>query len=245
MIKTINADMFYTEEVEDESIDLIVTSPPYNLQIDYNRHFDKMQTDDYREFLAFMLRRMYHWLKPDGRICLNTPINTNKDGALPIGAIITSMALDLDLNYHTTIIWDKKTMNNRTAWGSFASASAPYVIPQVEQILVLYKERWKKDRHSMSTISERNFIDWTNGLWVFAPESGKRVGHPAPFPLELPMRCIQMFSYVDCTVLDPFMGSGTTMVACQKTGRDGIGIEISKEYCDLARDRTSQMQMKL
>ena len=244
-MKIINEDMFYTDAIEDGSIDLIVTSPPYNLEIDYNRHYDKMQANDYKEFLVCMLSQMRRWLKDDGRLCLNTPINVNKDGASPLGAEVTHMARQLDFGYHTTIIWNKQTMNKRTAWGSWMSASAPYVIPQAEQILVLYKEHWKKQRDSLSTISKKDFVEWTNGMWEFAPESGQRIGHPAPFPLALPMRCIQLFSYVDDTVLDPFLGSGTTLVACQKTGRDGIGIEISKEYCDLATERTRQLTMRL
>jgi len=92
---------------------------------------------------------------------------------------------------------------------------------------VLYKKEWKKISGSgESDITKKEFMEWTNGVWNFMGESKKRVGHPAPFPVELPMRCIKLFSFVEDTVFDPFLGSGSTLIACVKTDRKGIGIEI-------------------
>jgi len=117
------------------------------------------------------------------------------------------------------------------------SASAPYVIAPVELIVVFYKKEWKKSYKAQSDITKEEFMDWTNGLWTFNGESKKRIGHPAPFPRELPKRCIKLFSYVGDTVFDPFLGSGTTLIEAKANNRIGIGLDISKEYCQLAKSR--------
>ncbi|HPU24181.1 MAG TPA: site-specific DNA-methyltransferase, partial [Candidatus Kapabacteria bacterium] len=128
--------------------------------------------------------------------------------------------------------------SRRTAWGSWLSAAAPYVIAPVELIVVLFKGEWKKTTGSkISDISKDDFMKWTNGLWTFNGESKKRIGHPAPFPIELPYRCIKLFSYVDDLVLDPFAGSGTTLIAANNTNRYSIGLEIDIKYCELAKNR--------
>jgi len=118
------------------------------------------------------------------------------------------------------------------------SASAPFVIAPVELILVLYKKHWRKVSGSgKSDITRDKFIQWTNGLWTFKGESKKKVGHPAPFPIELPKRCIKLFSFVGDTVLDPFAGSGTTLIAATMLNRIGIGVEIDPQYCELSKRR--------
>jgi site-specific DNA-methyltransferase (adenine-specific) len=111
------------------------------------------------------------------------------------------------------------------------------VIAPVEAIIVMYKEKWKKSLKGRSDISRDEFLDWTNGMWNFSGESKTKIGHPAPFPVELPKRCMKLFSYVGDTVLDPFLGSGTTLVACLETNRAGIGVEINRNYCSLAQKR--------
>ena len=118
------------------------------------------------------------------------------------------------------------------------SDSAPYVIAPVELIVVLYKEEWKKTGGSkVSDITKEQFMEWTNGLWSFNGESKKRIGHPAPYPIELPYRCIKLFSFTDDIVFDPFTGSGTTLIAANNTNRYSVGLEIDTNYCKLARQR--------
>jgi site-specific DNA-methyltransferase (adenine-specific) len=118
------------------------------------------------------------------------------------------------------------------------SASAPYVIAPVELIVVLYKKSWKKSSGSRkSDISREDFMEWTNGLWTFNGERKTKIGHPAPFPIELPLRCMKLFSFVGDTVLDPFMGSGSTLVAASRCNRHGVGIEIDSRYCEIAAER--------
>ena len=104
-------------------------------------------------------------------------------------------------------------------------------------IVVLYKNEWKKDHKGDSDITKEEFMNWTNGIWTFNGESKKRIGHPAPFPRELPKRCIKLFSYVGDTILDPFLGSGTTIIECINNNRQAVGIEMSEEYVELAEKR--------
>jgi len=237
-VKIINDDVLTTEEIEPNSIDLIVTSPPYNVDIKYSSHNDKLSYEQYLEFSHAWMIRCYGWLKRDGRFCLNIPLDKNKDGQQSVGADLTTIAKKIGFKYHSTIVWNEGNISRRTAWGSWLSASAPYVIAPVELIVILYKSRRKKTSGSkISDISRDEFTEWTNGLWTFSGESKKRVKHPAPFPLELPKRCIKLFSYVDDTVLDPFMGSGTTLIAAYLNNRKAIGIEIDTSYCELAKKR--------
>ena len=233
----INADVLKTRAIGHDTIDLIVTSPPYNVDVHYNSHNDKMSYADYMQFSRKWLARCLTWLKPDGRLCLNIPLDKNKGGQQSVGADITTLAKRIGYNYHTTIVWNESNISRRTAWGSWMSASAPFVIAPVELVVVLYKHTWKKTGGGISDISRDDFMHWTNGLWTFQGESKKRARHPAPFPVELPHRCIKLFSFVGDTVLDPFMGSGTTLIAAMRDNRRGIGIEIDREYCRLAAER--------
>lgn len=233
-----NADILKTNSINENSIDLIVTSPPYNVDIKYNSHDDTMSYEDYLSFTKAWLTKCYKLLKEDGRFCLNIPLDKNKGGQQSVYADITTIAKNVGWKYHSTIIWNEGNISRRTAWGSWLSASAPYVIAPVEVIVILYKKYWKKISGSQkSNISKQEFMEWTNGVWNFSGESKKRVGHPAPFPVELPRRCIKLFSFVGDTILDPFLGSGSTLIACIKNNRKGIGIDIDKKYCELAKQR--------
>lgn len=237
-IEIYNTDIVKTNLIDDRSIDLIVTSPPYNLDINYGIHNDTMSYGDYLSFTREWLSKCYKLLKDDGRFCLNIPLDKNKNGQQSVCADITTIAKQVGFKYHSTIIWNEQNISRRTAWGSWLSAAAPYVIAPVEVIVVLYKSSWKKTSGSKkSDITKKEFMDWTNGVWTFMGESKKRIGHPAPFPVELPRRCIKLFSFVGDTVLDPFLGSGSTLLACLKNGRKGIGVEIDKNYCELAKKR--------
>jgi site-specific DNA-methyltransferase (adenine-specific) len=237
-ITIINDDVLKTSAIDGDSIDLIITSPPYNVDIKYNSHKDDISYAEYLEFSEKWLRRCYDWLREDGRLCLNVPLDKNKGGQQSVGADFTGLAKSIGYKYHSTIIWNEGNISRRTAWGSWMSASAPFVIAPVELILILYKNKWKKTSGSKkSDVTRDEFMNWTNGIWTFNGESKKKVGHPAPFPLELPKRCVKMFSYVGDTVLDLFMGSGTTLLAAVIYGRKGIGIEVDKGYCKLAQQR--------
>lgn len=237
-LKIINDNILSTRKISSEEIDLIITSPPYNLDIKYNSHNDTLSYKEYLNFSKKWISRCFRWLKDDGRFCLNIPLDKNKGGQQSVGADLTTLAKKVGFKYHSTIIWNEGNISRRTAWGSWLSASAPYVIAPVELIVIFYKKYWKKTSGSKkSDISKKEFMEWTNGLWTFSGESKKRVGHPAPFPIELPKRCIKLFSYIGDTILDPFMGSGTTLIAAYINNRKVIGIEFDKTYCELAKRR--------
>jgi len=196
-----------------------------------------MSYEDYLKWTEKWLKKAFQLMKSDGRMCLNIPLDKNKGGQQSVYADITTIAKEVGWKYHSTIIWNEGNISRRTAWGSWLSASAPYVIAPVETIVVLYKETWKKKKKGKSDITKEEFVEWTNGLWTFSGESKKKIGHPAPFPIELPKRCVKLFSYVGDTVLDPFLGSGTTVIAAYKLKRKAIGVEIDEKYFKLAIER--------
>jgi site-specific DNA-methyltransferase (adenine-specific) len=233
-----NDDILTTSLVERESVDLIVTSPPYNINVEYGTHNDSMTYPDYLNFSRKWMARCLTLSRDDGRFCLNIPLDKNKGGQQSVCADLTTIAKEVGWKYHSTVIWNEQNISRRTAWGSWMSASAPYVIAPVEVVVVLYKKQWRKTSGSgHSDISSQQFQSWTSGVWSFNGESKKKIGHPAPFPIELPMRCIKLFTYIGDTVLDPFLGSGTTLVACANAYRRGIGVDIDPTYCSMAKER--------
>lgn len=141
---------------------------------------------------------------------------------------------------YTTIVWNKQNIGNRTAWGSFMSASSPSFPTPFEYILVFCKNAYKMPYHCLEhglkdDISKEDFIQWSLALWEF-PGDNKN-DHPAPFPIELPTRCLKLFSFLNSNVYDPFMGSGTTAVACIRNNRNYTGSEISETYYQMALKR--------
>ncbi len=237
-----NTDFIGFNGVEDGSVDLIVTSPPYNVDIAYGSTDDGCSYKDYLKFTSDWLATAYALAGISGRLCLNIPLDKNKGGQKSVYADITTIAKKIGWNYHSTVIWNEGNISRRTAWGSWLSASAPYVIAPVEVIVILYKERWKKDK-GVSDISRDEFMAWTNGVWQFNGQNKKGAGgHPAAFPIELPKRCIRLFSYVGDTVLDPFLGSGSTLLAAHLNNRCGVGVEVDAGYCDIAVKRYEGIQ---
>ena len=234
----LNGDVLDKTYFDKELFDLIITSPPYNVDIKYNSHKDDLTYEEYLNFSEKWMSNCFYWTKSQGRFCLNIPLDKNKGGQKSVGADLTTLAQNIGWKYHSTIIWNEGNISRRTAWGSWLSATAPYVIAPVELIVVFYKDEWKKTNGSkVSDITKKEFMEWTNGLWTFNGESKKRIGHPAPFPLELPYRCIKLFSFIDDIIFDPFAGSGTTLIAANNTNRYSVGLEIDLKYCGLAKQR--------
>ncbi len=226
-----------------ESVDLIITSPPYNVGMPYDDKGcgDSMSYCDYAKFSAKWLANCYHWARPTARLCVNVAIDKNKNGKHPLSADLTQWAMAAGWKYHATILWNEGNISRRTAWGSWCSASAPHIIAPVETIIVLYKDVWKRANQGSNDITPDEFKEWVFGIWNFNGESAKRVGHEAPFPLELPRRLIKLLSFQGDTVLDPFSGSGSTMVATINNYRTALGIEVEAKYCELTAQRLEKL----
>jgi site-specific DNA-methyltransferase (adenine-specific) len=207
-----------------------------------------LRYDEYLDFSYKWIKKCFDIVKSTGRFCLNIPLDKNKNGQQSVYVDLTNIAKNIGWKYHSTIIWNEGNISKRTAWGSWLSASAPYVIAPVEVIVVLYKDEWKKEvkkENKKNDITKDEFMAWTNGLWTFNGESKKRIGHPAPFPRELPKRCMKLFSFVGDTILDPFLGSGTTLLECFLNNRLGIGVENNNNYIKIAINRIEEFSINL
>ena len=224
------------KEMESDSIDLVVTSPPYNIGIDYGVWKDNLGWDEYYEWCRKWLKRIYKILKEDGRFCLNhyLSLGQSNNRHSPLMDLNWIAVKEIGFKHHGIAIWTDRTLTKRTAWGSWLSASSPYINSPYEGILMLYKHTWKK-RAGKSTIEKNEFMRLCSGIWDMQPQTKQLT--PSNFPLELPISCINLLSFEKDVVLDPFLGSGTTMVAAERLGRNSMGIEISKEYCEIAYKR--------
>ncbi len=251
-------------QVDDGSVQLIVTSPPYNVGKEYAAHRDGMEFREYLEFLNTVWKECLRVLCRGGRIAINVA-NTWRKPYLPLNAFIARQMIDLGFQMRGEIIWDKgASAGISTAWGSFARASNPTLRDVHEYILVFSKEsfRLEETHGSESGIENLEFVEWTksvwrrprdevrdaaNSIWKFETESKRRNGsngvdHPTPFPLDLPLRLILLYTNVGDTVLDPFMGSGTTALAAKLAQRHYVGYELSSEYCAYAQERLAALQ---
>lgn len=226
-----------------ERANIIITSPPYNVNLGNNKYKKEgyTSTDDnlpYEDYLAWMrevFTACFNVLTDDGRICIN--IGDGKNGAIPTHSDFIQICKEIGFIPLTTIVWNKNTMSSRTAWGSYMKASAPSFPRGFEYILVLGKTQ-KLLTAGESTMTKDEFIQYSNGLWTFAPEQKQKdFGHPAMFPVELPLRLIKMLTYKGAIVLDPFSGTATTGVAALRTERKYIGIEKEPVYQEIAKDR--------
>jgi len=228
------------KEIPPNSIDLIVTSPPYNIGINYGVYKDNISWEDYLKWSRKWLRMCYILLKDDGRICINHYINfrdLNKISRFPI-MDIRSIQEEIGFNVYKLIVWEEKTKSCLTAWGSWKSASAPYIQTPYEGILISYKNQWKKKTKGVDTISKENFIKGVSGVWNLGTNKNKEV--PATFPIALPKLAIELLSFKNDIILDPFGGSGQTSMAAKATGRRYIGIELNPKFCKIARDRLKE-----
>ena len=224
------------DALPDCSVHLMVTSPPYNVGKDYD---DDLTLDEYRDFLRRVMREVYRALVPGGRVCFNLA-NLGRRPYLPLHRYIIADLESLGLLMRGEIIWDKAASSaGSTAWGSWQSPANPTLRDVHEYILVFSKDTYRRPPIAgrQPTISRDDFLTLTRSVWQFPAESARRIGHPAPFPVELPRRCIELYTYADEVVLDPFMGSGTTAVAALQTGRRFVGYEISDEYREIALGR--------
>lgn len=224
-------------DIPNDSIHIMVTSPPYNVGKDYD---DNLTIEEYRTLLSNVFQETHRVLVPGGRMCINIA-NLGRKPYLPLHSFIIEDALNIGFLMRGEIIWDKAaSASGSVAWGSWMKASNPVLRDVHEYILVFCKETFRLENvnnSKVSTITKEEFLDYTKSIWHFNTESAKRVNHPAPFPIELPYRLIQLYTYQNDLVLDPFVGSGSTCVAALKTKRRFIGYDINKDYCKIANER--------
>jgi DNA modification methylase len=223
-------------ELPEASVHLMVTSPPYNVGKDYDEDFT---LEEYLAFLKRVWREVERVLVPGGRACINVA-NLGRKPYIPLHAYIIRDMVDLGFLMRGEIIWDKgASAAASTAWGSWRSPANPTIRDVHEYILVFSKGNFsrKKVADRDSTITREEFLEFTKSVWTLPAESAKKVGHPAPFPVELPHRLIQLYTYSGEVVLDPFMGSGQTALAALKSGRHYVGYEVDDHYVRLADRR--------
>ncbi len=229
------------KELPDNSVHLMVTSPPYNVGKEYD---EDLTLEEYLAFLRRVWSEVYRVLVPGGRACVNVA-NLGRKPYIPMNGLIAREMIDLGFLMRGEIIWDKaSSASTSTAWGSWQSASNPTLRDTHEYVLVFSKGTFKRERIEgrESTITKEEFLEFTKSVWDFFSESAKKVGHPAPFPVELPYRLIQLYTYSDEVVLDPFMGSGQTALAALKSGRRYVGYELNEEYIALAKNRIENIK---
>ena len=222
------------KELPDNSCALMVTSPPYNVGKDYDQD---LTLDEYLAFLKRVLMETKRVLVPGGRIAFNVA-NLGRKPYIPLNAHIASIASDLGLLMRGEIIWIKgKGATGSCAWGSWMSAGNPTLRDLHEYILIFSKDRFDRPAKGQSTISRDEFMAATISVWNIPPESARRVGHPAPFPVSLVERLIHLYTFHGETVLDPFMGSGSTALAAIRSGRGFVGYEIDPHYITVCNER--------
>ena len=231
----------------DQDIDLTITSPPYNVDLGNNKfndhgydlYNDNRDHQEYIRWMADIFSKVKKNTSFGGRCVIN--VGDGKNGKIPTHSDIIQIMTDMDWVLLGTIIWNKSQIANRCAWGSFKSPNCPSFPTPFEYILLFGNEHKKLQKNGETDIEKQEFIDWSLPIWEFKPETNaQEIGHPAPFPEELPKRCIKMLSWKDSLVYDPFAGSGTTLKVANDLDRDYIGSEISSDYCDIARERINK-----
>jgi len=239
------------EEIPDNSIHLMVTSPPYNVGKEYDNN---LNLSEYRLLIKKVMQEVFRVLVPGGRLCFNVA-SLGRKPYIPLDALVTDDLVSLGFLMRGQIIWDKASSSSgSTAWGSWLSAANPTLRDIHEYILIFSKNMFSRPRVKGrdSTIKKEEFLEFTKSIWRFPAESAKKVGHPAPFPVELPRRCIELYTYSNEIILDPFMGSGATAIAALTSGRRYIGYDIDSNYINLCnkrinhwREQSTQKQLRI
>lgn len=223
-------------EIPDDCIALMVTSPPYNVGKDYD---DDLSLDEYLDLLGTVLEETTRVLEPGGRIAMNVA-NLGRKPYLPLNHLVAGILQDLGLLLRGEIVWQKaQGAGGSCAWGSWRSAKNPTLRDVHEYVIVASKGAYRRSRIGKDTITKEEFLEATTSVWNIKPASARRVGHPAPFPVELPRRLIELYTFEGDLVLDPFIGSGTTAVAAIEASRHFVGYDSDPAYLEIARARVA------
>ena len=262
----INGDCIEVMKTLDEgSIDLIVTSPPYGVGIDYDVHQDDMLVEEYFEFTRKWMTEAFRVLKDDGRIALNIPYEINrqeKGGRVFMVSEVWQIMKQIGYKFFGVVDLEEDSphRSRTTAWGSWMSPSAPYIYNPKECVVLAYKKHhikkvkgepeWTPEMGEVedkngnmrpkkfyTETQKREFIDLVFGQWNYFADT--RSLTKATFSMDIPTKAIKILTYKNDVVLDPFVGSGTSLVAAETLDRQWIGIELSPDYCEVARKRVN------
>ncbi|HXQ76275.1 MAG TPA: site-specific DNA-methyltransferase [Acidimicrobiales bacterium] len=250
--KPILGDARHMDEVEDASVALVVTSPPYFAGKEYEEALGEGHVPasyfEYLEMLTAVFAESVRTLEAGGRIAVNVANLGRKPYRSLSADVIGILQDELGLLLRGEVIWLKaRGASGSCAWGSFQSPANPVLRDVTERVIIASKGRFDRalsrpTRTSLGlpaeiSVSKDEFIEATTDVWEIGAERATRVGHPAPFPVELPQRLIELYTYRDDLVLDPFMGSGTTAVASVRTGRRFVGYDTETSYVEIAEQR--------
>src|SRR3989337_2469118 len=232
------------KEIPDNSLHLMVTSPPYNVTKEYDQD---LSLREYLQLLRNVFSETYRVLVNGGRACVNVA-NLGRRPYLPLSDFISQTMLEIGFQMRGEIIWNKGAgAGVSMAWGSWQSASNPVLRDVHEYIMIFTKGSFKRKKptNKANTISKEQFMEWTKSVWTMNPESAKKVKHPAPFPVELPYRLTQLYTFKGDVVLDPFIGSGSTAIAALKSERKYVGYDIDPEYIKIAEERIAPYKLQI
>ncbi len=231
-------------EIPEGSVHLMITSPPYNASKEYD---EDLTLADYVGLLRRVFEETYRKLVTGGRACVNIA-NLGRKPYIPLHSYVIQEMLSIGFMMRGEIIWDKGTSGlSSTAWGSWCSPANPTLRDVHEYILIFSKGTFGRKTGSegkRATITRDDFLNLTRSVWTFPAESARRVGHPAPFPIELPRRLIELFTFTGDVVLDPFCGGGATCLAALATGRHYVGYDIEEKYVRLAEQRITDWKKR-
>lgn len=258
--KVINGDTIdVMSEMPEGWVDLIVTSPPYNVGIQYDTHNDEIVMDEYWEWSEKWLTEAYRLLKDDGRMAINIPYEVNvqaRGGRVFFASEIYQVMKKVGFKFYGIVDLEEDSphRSKTTAWGSWMSPSAPYIYNPKECVILAYKKvhikkvkgepQWKgepyltedgKNKVAYAELDKKEFMELVFGQWKYFADT--RTLTKATFSMDIPEKAIKILSYKNDVVLDPFNGSGTSCVAAVVHDRRWVGIELSSNYCEIAKQR--------
>lgn len=251
----VHGDARCMDRIADGSVALVVTSPPYFAGKQYEEELEREGVPssylEYLQMLTEVFAECVRTLEPGGRIAVNVANLGRKPYRSLSADVIRILEHDLGLLLRGELIWQKgEGASGSCAWGSFRSAANPVLRDITERVVVASKGRFDRARSVKqraalglpheSTLLTDDFLSLTLDLWSIPPESARRVGHPAPFPVELPEQLIRLYTFRDDLVLDPFMGSGSALVAAARLGRRYVGYDLDEGYVEIARRRVAE-----
>ena len=222
------------KELVDNCVSLTVTSPPYNIGKDSD---EDLSDDEYWKMITKVFEEVYRVTESGGRLVVNVA-NLGRKPYIPFSKYFIEIIQEIGFLMRGEIIWQKsKGANANFAWGSWLSPSNPVIRDIHEYCLVFSKDSMKNSSKGESTIEKEEFMESTLSIWNISPARAKKIGHPAPFPVELAKRFINLYSFKNDLILDPFIGSGSTAIAAKLLDRDYIGYELNPKYVEITKNR--------